>query len=120
MQALQPKQCSLKVGEVPLKQSVKFKYLVISFTSDGRQNSELELDIRNRNASAVMRQLHGSEVLKRELCAKANLFILRSAYVPNLTYCHECWIMNKKVRSRVKAAEMFFCEELVVGFVGQG
>ena len=98
------------VGGVPLKQSEKFKYLGVSFTSDGRQNSEL--DIRIGKASAVMRQLHQSVVLKRELCTKAKLSIFRSVYVPVLTYGHECWIMNEKVRSRVQAAEMGFLRRI--------
>ena len=63
-------------------------------------------------ASAVMRQLHRSVVLKRELCTKAKLFIFRSVYVPILTYGHECWIMNEKVRSRVQAAEMGFLRRI--------
>ena len=92
----QPKQCSHHTDGVPLKQSEKFKYLGVSFTSDGRQNSELDIGIRK--ASAVMRQLHRSVVLKRELCTKAKLSIFRSAYVPILTYGHERWIMNEKVR----------------------
>ena len=86
----QSKQCSLQVDGVPLKQSGKFKYLDVSFTSDGRQNSEL--DIRIEKASEVMRQLHRSVVLKRELCIKAKLSIFRSVYVSILTYGHECWI----------------------------
>ena len=67
----QPKQCSFQIDGVPLKQSEKFKYLGVSFTSDGRQNSEL--DIRIGKASTVMRQLHRSVVLKRELCTRAKL-----------------------------------------------
>ena len=67
------------IGGVPLKQSEKFKYLGVSFTSDGRQNSEL--DIRIAKASAVMRQLHRSVVLKRELCTKANPFSDRSMFL---------------------------------------
>ena len=67
----QPKQCSLQIGGVPLKQSEKFKYLGVSFTSDGRQNSES--DIRIGKASAVMGQLHRSVVLKRELWIKVKL-----------------------------------------------
>ena len=94
-----PKQCSLQIDGVPPKQSVKFKYLGVSVTSDDRQNSEL--DIRIGKASAVMRQLHLSVVLKRKLCTKVKLSIFRSVYVPILTYGHECWIMNEKVRSRV-------------------
>ena len=41
----QPKQCSLQIGGVPLKQSDKFKYLGVLYTSDGRQNSELDIRI---------------------------------------------------------------------------
>ena len=41
--SMQLKQYSLQVGEVPLQQSENFKYLGISFTSDGRQNSELSM-----------------------------------------------------------------------------
>ena len=51
----QPKQCSFQVGVVSLNQSDKFQYLGLSLTSDGRQNSEL--DIRLGKASAVMGQL---------------------------------------------------------------
>ena len=78
--------------------------------SASRQNSEL--DIRIGKASAVMRQLHRSVVLKWELCTKAKLSIFRSVYVPILTYGHECWIMNEKVRSRVQAAEMGFLRRI--------
>ena len=59
----QPKQSSLQNDGVPLKQSEKFKYLGVSFTSDGTQNNEL--DIRIGKASAVMRQLHQSVVPER-------------------------------------------------------
>ena len=102
----QPKQCPLQINGGPLKQSEKFKYLGVSFTSDFRQNSEL--DIRIGKASAVMRQLHRSVVLKRELCTRAKLSIFRSAYFPILTNGHECWIMNEKVRSQVQASEIGF------------
>ena len=67
----------------------EIKNLGVSFTSDGRQNSEL--DIRIGKASAVMRQLYRFVVLKRELCTKAKLSIFRSVYVLILTYGHECW-----------------------------
>ena len=51
-------------------------------------------------------------VLKRELCTKAKPSIFRSVYVLILTYGHECWIMNEKVRSRVQAAEMGFLRRI--------
>ena len=98
---------SLQVGGVPLKQSNRFEYLGVSFTSDSRENSEL--DIRIEKANAVMRQIHQSVVLKRELCTKAKPSIFRSVYV---TYGHEYWVMHEKVRSRVQAAEMRFLRRI--------
>ena len=87
--------------------SEKFKYLGVSFASDGRQNDEL--DIRIRKASPLIRQLHRSMALKREFCStKAKLSILRSVYVPILTYGHECWIMNEKLISQVQTGKMGF------------
>ena len=106
----QSAQCSLQVDGIPLKQTEKFKYLGVSFASDGRQNSELDSHIGK--ASAVARQLHRSVVLKRELCTKAKLSIFRSVYVPILTYGHECWTMTERVRSRVQAAEMGFLRRI--------
>ena len=65
-----PKHYSLQSGGVTLKQSEKFQYLGVSFTSDGRRNSEL--NIRIGKTSAEMRQLHRSVVLKREFAARQN------------------------------------------------
>ena len=59
-----------------------------------------------------MRQLHQSVVLKRELCTKAKLSIFRSVDVSILTYDHECWIMNEKVKSRVQVTEMGFLRRI--------
>ena len=65
-----PDQCVLQVNGATLKQVEKFKYLGVAFTSDGRQDEEL--DIRIGKASAVMRALHYSVVMKRELSKRQN------------------------------------------------
>ena len=87
----------------------KFKYLGVTFSSDGRQYNEL--DTRIEKESAVMSQLYGSVVLKRELCTKAKLLVFRSVFVPILTYGHECWVMTKRLISRVQAVEMGFLQK---------
>ena len=46
------------------------------------------------------------------LCIKAKLFIFGSVYVFILTYGHECWIMNEKVKSPVQVAEMGFLRKI--------
>ena len=52
----QPKQCSFQIDGVPLKQSEKFKYLSVSFTSDGRQDSKMDIRIE-KSASAAEKQV---------------------------------------------------------------
>ena len=57
-----PDQCVLQVNEVTLKQVEKFEYLGVAFTRNGRQDEEL--DTRIGKASAIMRALHYSVVMK--------------------------------------------------------
>ena len=112
-----PVQCTFQTNGKTLKQTEKFKYLGVKFSSDGRQDNKL--DTRIGKASVVMCQFYRSIVLlKRELSTKAKLSVFRSIFVPILTYDHECWIMTERVRSRVQAAEMgilrkFICLSLL-------
>ncbi|TWW57747.1 R2DM Retrovirus-related Pol polyprotein from type II retrotransposable element [Takifugu flavidus] len=99
-------ECLLRVKEEILPQVEEFKYLGVLFTSEGRM--EREIDRRIGAASTVMRALHRSVVVKRELSRKAKLSIYRSIFVPTLTYGHELWVMTERTRSRVQAAEMSF------------
>ncbi|XP_048857101.1 uncharacterized protein LOC125724452 [Brienomyrus brachyistius] len=99
-------ECSLRVGDGVLPQVEEFKYLGILFTSGGTM--EREIDRRIGAASAVMRALHRSVMVKRELSQKAKLSIYQSIYVPTLTYGHELWVVTERTRSRMQAAEMSF------------
>ena len=101
-----PDQCVLHVNGATLKQVEKFKYLGVAFTSDGRQDKEL--DTRIGKASAAMRALHYSVVMKRELSKKAKLSIFKAVFVPILTYGHESWVMKERMQSQVQASEMNF------------
>ncbi|CAI5677887.1 unnamed protein product [Oreochromis niloticus] len=99
-------ECPLRVGDEFLPQVEEFKYLGVLFASDGRR--EPEIDRRIGAAAAVMRTLHRSVVVKRELSVKAKLSIYRSIYVPTLTYGHELWVVTERTRLRIQAAEMSF------------
>ncbi|TWW70803.1 R2DM Retrovirus-related Pol polyprotein from type II retrotransposable element [Takifugu flavidus] len=85
-------ECLLRVGEEVLLQVEEFKYLGILFTSEGRM--EWEIDRQIGAASAVMRALNRSVVVKKELSRKARLSINRSIYVLVLTYGHQRWVMT--------------------------
>ena len=81
-------QCFLQTNGIILQKMKKFKNFKVTFTSDGRQGNESDTLIRK--ASAVMRQLYRSVVLKQKLCTKAKFSVFRSVFVPVLTYGHEC------------------------------
>ncbi|KAI3373860.1 hypothetical protein L3Q82_022440 [Scortum barcoo] len=99
--------CPLRVGGEVLPQVEEFKYLGVLFTSEGKM--EREIDRRIGAASAVMRSVYRTVVVKKELSRKAKLSIYRSIYVPTLTYGHELWVMTEKGQDRwIQAAEMSF------------
>ena len=105
-----PDQCLLQVNGATLKQVEKFKYPGVAFTSDRRQDEEL--DTRIGKASAVKRALHYLDVKKRELSKKAKLSIFKAVFVPILTYGHESWVMTERMRSQVQASEMRFLRRI--------
>ncbi|KAF7656129.1 hypothetical protein LDENG_00046000, partial [Lucifuga dentata] len=74
--------------------------------SEGKM--ECEIDRWIGAASEVLWTLYWTVVVKRELSQKARLTIYQSIYVPILTYGHELWVMTKRTRSRIQAAEMRF------------
>jgi len=77
---------------------------------------EREIDRRIGAASAVMRSMYRSVVVKKELSCKAKLSIYRSIYVPTLAYGHdELWVMIERTKSRIPAAEMSFLRRRVAG-----
>ncbi len=47
-------------------------------------------------------------VIKRELSQKGKLLIDQSIYVLTLTYGHELWVVTKRMKSWIQAAEMRF------------
>ncbi|KAI3353374.1 hypothetical protein L3Q82_019912 [Scortum barcoo] len=90
--------CPLRVSGEVLPQVEEFKYLGVLFTSEGKM--EREIDRRIGAASAVMRSVYRTVVVKKELSRKAKgSRFHRSIYVPTLTYGHELWVMTERTRS---------------------
>ncbi|KAI3362481.1 hypothetical protein L3Q82_012769 [Scortum barcoo] len=65
--------CPLRVGGEVLPQVEEFKYLGVLFTSEGKMKREI--DRRIGAASAVMRSVYRTVVVKKELSRKAKLSI---------------------------------------------
>ena len=74
-------QCVLQLNGATLKQVEKFKYLGVAFTSDGRQDEEL--DTRVGKACAVMRALPYSVVIKRNLSKKGKALNFQDSFGPH-------------------------------------
>ena len=77
-----------------MKQVEKFKYLGVAFTSDGKQDEELDTQIGK--ASAVVRALHYSVVVKREFLKKVKLSIFRTVFVSIFTCGHQSLVNDRK------------------------
>ena len=75
-----PDQCVLQVNGATLKQEEKFKYLGVTFMSDGRQDEELDTQISK--ASAVMQALPFSVVMKQELSKKGKTINFQNSFCP--------------------------------------
>ena len=67
------------------------------FTSEVKM--EHEMDSWFGAASAVMRALCRTVVVKRELSPKAKLLLDQSVYSPTLNYGHELWGVTQRMRS---------------------
>lgn len=106
-----PTSCILHVDGTQLPVVDEFKYLGVKFTSDGRQDKEI--DRRIAQASIVARELWKMVMCNSKLSRDAKLTIFRSLYRSTLTYGHEAWILNQRTRSRIQAAEMRFLRRIV-------
>jgi len=62
--------------EAAMLQQVKFQFLGVVFTSDGRRNKEIDAWIGEANA--VLRELYRSVFKKRELSNTAKLSVFKS------------------------------------------
>jgi len=63
----------------------RFKYLAVVFTSDGRQDKEV--DTRIDKADAVLRELYRSVVTKRELSNIVKLSVFKTGIGSDLHLC---------------------------------
>ncbi|KAI3363494.1 hypothetical protein L3Q82_011586 [Scortum barcoo] len=78
--------CPLRVGGEVLPQVEEFKYLGVLFTSEGKM--EREIDRRIGAASAVMRSVYRTVVVKKELSRKFEALDLPVNLRSHLTYGH--------------------------------
>ena len=84
-----------------MKQLEKFEYPTAVFMSDVRQDEEL--DTRICKASAVMRALYYSVVMKRELLKKGKALNFQNSFCSHSQlYGHESWVMTERVRSQAQ------------------
>ena len=98
------------MNKATLKQVEKFKYLGVAFTTDGRQDEELDTRKINKAglSDTVMQVLQFSVVMKQKIVKKSKALNFQSSFCPILNYYNESWTMTERVRSQVQAFEMRF------------
>ena len=75
-----PNRCLLQLNGVTQKHIYKFKYLEVAFTSDGRQDKELDIQIDK--AIAIMRTLHYSVIVRLVLSKKSRALNFQNSLCP--------------------------------------
>ena len=100
-----------QVGEEILPQ-MEFNYFAVLFMSEGKM--EREIDRWFGAASPVMRVLHRSVMMKRELSRKAKLSIYQSISVPTLTYSHELWVVIEKFVVSTNSQSVCVCKDTYI------
>ena len=104
-----PDQCVLQVNGATLKQVEKVRYLGVAFTSDARQDEELDTRIgKASNASFALLGCHETIIVEKG----KPLNFQSTLFVPILTYGHESWVMTERMRSQVQASEMRFLRRI--------
>ncbi|KAI3354358.1 hypothetical protein L3Q82_018881, partial [Scortum barcoo] len=103
--------CPLRVGGEVLPQVEEFKYLGVLFTSEGKM--EREIDRRIGAASAVMRSVYRTVVVKKELSRKAKLSIYRSIYVPT----PHLWVAGRSLRDRESSVLQLKLKALILDII---
>ena len=109
----QPGKCNMHLNGRKLKQVDRFKYLGLEYSSDRKQDGEI--DPRIGMVSEIIRSLHRTMITKNELSLKTKLAIFKSVYRPTLIYGHEQWVISERIQSRLKATEIRFLRK-VAGF----
>ena len=102
----------MQVSFISLNEVEKFKYLGVAFTSDGRQDEEL--DVWSGKASAVMQTLHHSVVLKRELSRKQKFRCLSQYSSSSSPMVMNLGLWLKGCDHKCKRPKWDFCEKSMV------
>ena len=95
--------CNIQVGGVKLKEVDSFKYLGVNFNNTAIM--EKELDARLAKYSKNVGLLY--PLLKeRDIPIKVKVTIYKTVLRPILTYGCEAWVLIKRLKSKIQAAEM--------------
>ena len=108
------KQCLLQLSGATQRHVYKFTYLGVAFTSDGRQNEELDIHIGK--TIAIMRASYYSVVVRPELSRKSEALPFWNSlcpFSPTLSlYGNETLVMIKRGQSQVQASKMRFLQKI--------
>ena len=94
-------QCMWQVNRATLKRVEKFKYVEVAFTSDGRQDEEL--DTRIGKGSALMQAFslfgcHETRIVEKRQSSQFS----KQFFVLILNYGHESWVIPKEYDHKCK------------------
>src|SRR5207248_1510472 len=100
---------AVRLGEVPLEQVTRFKYLGSWITDDAKS----EVDIKARIGIAKAALWQNKELMKRNIRFSTKIKVLNCYVFSIFNYGCECWTWNKALRLKMNAFEIWFYRSIL-------
>lgn len=97
-------QMNIQVEGVKIEQVQVFNYLGIAIEESGR--NEIEIAERVKKTNNVYFALNKGFINKKEISRNTKMKVYKTIYRPILTYGSESWVLSKRQKSTIQAAEM--------------
>ena len=108
--SIDPPQCNIILDGTPIKQSNSFVYLGSMITHDARCNKEIEKRIIiAKNAFSSMKTL----LTNNRIGIQTRIRAMKTYVWSTLTYGSEAWTLNKNMKNKINAAEMWFYRRML-------
>ena len=97
--------CNIKINDTTLKQVQHFKYLGTIISSDGKCQTE----VKNRISQAKTTFHKMKHILTNaNLSVETRKRVMKCYIEPMLLYGCEAWTINKELKRKIEATEMWF------------
>lgn len=94
----------IEIEGTEIEQVGTFQYLGVKI--DGKGTQEAEINQRLEKATKLYYSMRNKFINKKEISRETKLKVYKAIYRPILTYGCESWVLNRRQKNKIQAAEM--------------